>query len=139
LSNFFIYVDFGEKANKFLQSCGVKCQPLAIDYAELLVKSSSEIWNLLRDYTKYATILGRIALDYYSIAYKNPGLITRMKQEPILLAVTKGNSDNAQFCLASSKDIFINDDTIYQQVFNPLTAPEDSYLKGLYKVHYVAY
>jgi len=37
--------------------------------------------------------------------------------------------------LNTAKKIYINDDKIYQGIFNPLTAPEDDNLEVLYKVY----
>ncbi|CAG8463812.1 12087_t:CDS:10 [Funneliformis caledonium] len=134
LNDFFTKIDFGQKANKFLQSCGVKILPYAIDYAELLVKSSHVIWGLMEDNVeKYLNILKRIAFDYHYLS-RYTGLLRKMSTEPILVAITSGQAEGRKVhCrLASANEIYINDDTIYQQVFNPFTAPEDCNLKNLY-------
>ncbi|CAI2174465.1 1539_t:CDS:10 [Funneliformis geosporum] len=149
LNDFFSYIDFGEKANKFLQSCGVKNEPSPIEFAELLVKSSQEFWNSIGDNVeKYLTVLRRIAINFNIIA-KKQSLIAEMRKAPILLAVRKRNSNSErinsvnkndfgneevdQYCLGSAREIFINDDTVYQQVFNPLSVPEEDYMEMLYK------
>ncbi len=120
-----------------MQSCGVKSQPLPIDFAILLVKSSHEIWKSVGDNVeKYLNILKKIAVDYYNISF-NRDLITNMKKASILAAIKYEDPDgnrNAKYHLASAEEIFINDDVEYQQVFNPLTVPDDNDLKGLYKV-----
>ena len=55
-----------------------------------------------------------------------------MKESPILVAVEmKDSKKNTQ--LTSANEIFINDDIIYQKIFNPLTAPEENLLETLYK------
>jgi hypothetical protein len=133
LNNHFTYVDYGEKANKFLQSCGARKRPSSIDIAELLVKSSSEIWNSIKSNEKYLIILNHIATNYREIVNNKPGLVQSMKKAPILAAV-KFDGEEANYRLTSAKEIFTNDDIIYQQVFNPLTAPIGYNLKVLYKV-----
>jgi hypothetical protein len=151
LKYFFSCVNFGEKANKFLQSCGVKNEPTPVEYAELLVESSEKLWNLFgKDVKKYLFVLKRIAADfkYYHTIAKNSNLILRMKRKNILLAIKKQYSEEHAinkrvknvgkavniYSLASAMNIFINDDIIYQQIFNPLTAPEEDSLEMLYKV-----
>ena len=131
MKSFFTYIDFGEKANKFLKRCGVGKQPSSIVIAELLVRSSREVWNLIGNYENYLTILLRI--NYDEIVKHKPGLIESMKKAPILAAVTLVGKE-VKYRLALAKEIFINDDTAYQEVFNPLTAPINDDLKKLYQV-----
>src|ERR1043165_4418179 len=89
LNDFFSYIYFGEKANKFLQGCGVKDEPSPVEFAELLVKSSHKLWNSIGDNVeKYLNVLKRISLNYNAIARKS-NLIAEMKRAPILLAVKK--------------------------------------------------
>ena len=134
MNDFFTRVDFGEKANKFLQSCGVKNEPSPIEFAELLVTSSTKLWNLMGDNVeKYLTILRRISIDYDIIA-RQSDLIEEMMKKPILIAIEKGNDNKKVNHLASAQDIFINDDPTYQQIFNPLIAPEDDLIENLYRV-----
>ncbi|CAG8499425.1 7450_t:CDS:10, partial [Scutellospora calospora] len=142
---FFSYVDFGEKANKFLLSCGVKSEPSQIEFAEFLVKSSHEFWNSIGDNVdKYLSVLRNIANS--SAVAKNRALITDMSRTPLLIGVKKKkitvdkeNFDyNEQYIdhyvLDSAQNIFINDDTNFQQVFNPLTAPMEEILENFYKL-----
>jgi len=143
LNKFFSTIDFGEKANQFLKLCGIKNEPSSLKLAELLVKSSNEFWDSIeKDHKKYLEILQKIAIFFNSI--KEPSLIVKMKRASILLAVRKkysnSNSEKInsfkevdQYCLASAKKIFINDDTIYQQVFNPLLVL-NKLLENFYKV-----
>ncbi len=59
-------------------------------------------------------------------------LIARMRSTPILVAKKK---DKMRAFLASATEIYINDDIIYQQIFNLLTAPENDILETFYKVY----
>ncbi|CAI2169488.1 1796_t:CDS:2 [Funneliformis geosporum] len=127
LNDFFTFIDFGENVNTFLKSCGVRIRPSSADIAELLVKSSREIWKSI-DEKKYREILNRVAVDYqYEIRFYRSDLVRKMKQDPILAAMKL----NGKIHLTSADKIFINDDTAYQQVFNPPTAPEEDSLKTM--------
>ncbi|CAG8475968.1 17554_t:CDS:10 [Funneliformis caledonium] len=133
LNDFFTFIDFEEKANNFLKSCGVITTPRSENIAELLVKSSRKIWNsdsIRRDEKKYLEILNRVAVDYQYEIFNKSSLVKDMKRAPILAAFKL----NGVVVLASADKIFINDDTAYQQIFDPLTAPEDDNLKTMYKV-----
>ncbi|GBB83172.1 hypothetical protein RclHR1_00010054 [Rhizophagus clarus] len=139
LSDFFNCIDFGNKANKFLQSCGVKDELTPINFAELLVQSADELWKLVKKIDdgvdKYMYFLRKIALDFKILADKS-SLIEKMKTTPILIAIKKVYRDEEEINdseLASAKAIYINDDMVYQQIFNPLTAPEDETLENMYK------
>lgn len=143
LKDHFLQIDFGKKANRFLQSCGVKDEPSSIEYAELLVKSSHELWQLI-GVEKYLNILRKIANDFNSFGNMTSklGLVSGMRKEPILVAITKENREiNSEMKetnnsrLGTAKKIYINDDKIYQGIFNPLTAPEEDNLETLYKVY----
>ncbi|CAG8589024.1 5426_t:CDS:10 [Diversispora eburnea] len=131
--DFFSYIDFGEKANKFLLSCGVKNEPSPPEYAELLVGSSSKFLGALANVDKYLVILRIIAINIQSIA-KNKTLFNLMCRSPFLLGVRKVENDNSQnYELASAKDIFIDDNRNYVHVFKPLTAPTDQILEEFYQ------
>lgn len=139
MREFFTYIDFGEIAKRFLQSCGVKNEPSTIEFAELLVKSSRELWDS-PDLDKYSYILDRIAIHINIIERNKPSLFMDMKREPILIGIEKKicNGEKVdQKKLASAKDIFINDDQGYQQIFKPLIAPETDLMEKLYKVCYL--
>ncbi|EXX52939.1 hypothetical protein RirG_248640 [Rhizophagus irregularis DAOM 197198w] len=137
LYEFLTYIDFGEKANRFLFSCGVKNEPSSIEFAELLVKSSYELWKST-DYSveTYVNILRRIAIDFDTIASKKASLIAEMKREPILLAKVvefNGRRKTNHHELKSAGEIFINDCETYQKIFNPSVAPEDTLLENMYE------
>ncbi|GBB83155.1 hypothetical protein RclHR1_00010037 [Rhizophagus clarus] len=130
LKNFLSCIDFGSKANRFLRICGVKDEPTSTELAELLVRSSREVYNSLGDLEKYLNILRTIAFNFRTI--NKSSLIAEMKKSRILIGVKKNN--NGASSLALGKEIFLNDNSAYQQVFDPLTAPVDNdhYMKILY-------
>ncbi|CAI2168970.1 19326_t:CDS:10, partial [Funneliformis geosporum] len=136
--DFFSQIDFGEKANKFLQSCGVKYEPSIIDFAELLVRSSQEIYKSIRNdnVDKYLNVLRKLAIDK-DLLYEKRDLILKMKKAPILLSVRKQSSSEIdeidKYSLNSAKEIFINDNPVYHRVFSPFTVPDEGYLEDFYK------
>jgi hypothetical protein len=114
-----------------------------------LVKSSCELWDSIQlnggNVEKYISILRRIAMDFklYGSITRKQSLIEKMRSVPILVAVRKidnihnlnpGNQEIQGYQLASANEIYINDDIVYQEIFNTLTAPEEDYLEPLYKV-----
>ncbi|RIA98236.1 hypothetical protein C1645_750373 [Glomus cerebriforme] len=126
---FFLFIDFGKSANKFLEKCGVKNEPPAVKIAELLVESSREVWESVgRDTENYKFILQKLADDFNNIE-ENPDLITRMKAEPILLGVSEGK----KYDLDSVENIYINDDAVYIEIYNELSMIPKGYSKFLYK------
>ncbi|KAG9304270.1 hypothetical protein G9A89_019832 [Geosiphon pyriformis] len=145
---FFPYINFGDKANNFLRSCGVKPEPSATEFAQLLVRSSHEFLN--DDVERYLSVLRMIAVNF-NVIRQNSQLYTDMKRSAILLGFKKpikdsnskpgphdidrtddDNSDNV--CqLAIAKDIFLNDSSTHQRMFNPLVAPDDEYMEKFYE------
>ncbi|CAJ0845562.1 4521_t:CDS:2, partial [Entrophospora sp. SA101] len=140
-AGFFYYIDFGEKANKFLQSCGVKNEPSPIELAEFLINSSHDFLKSVGDnIEKYLAVLHRIAVEFHSIQ-RNQKLLNNMKRYPILLGMTKKQSEEGKnkdkavvgkneadnslnqverYVLATPNEIYINDNAIYQDIFEPL-------------------
>ncbi|GBB83181.1 hypothetical protein RclHR1_00010063 [Rhizophagus clarus] len=128
LNEFFLSVDFGTQANKFLAKCGVKDEPSSEDFVQLLIDSSHELWNLYRDdIKKYLNILEKINDDVDKIT------LGKMEELDVLIAIKhdlNSKEDNIYY-LSSAKEIYINDDKAYQQIFEPLIAPKK--LEPLYK------
>ncbi|CAB4394655.1 unnamed protein product [Rhizophagus irregularis] len=127
LNEFFPCVDFGTKANRFLAKCGVNNEPSSADFARLLVNSPNKLWNLYKnDITKYLEkIKFNENLDNITLGKK--------KDDDNLIAIKIGHNSkrNDDYYLALVKEIYINDDKVYQQVLNPLVAPKN--LESLYK------
>ncbi|CAG8758755.1 10599_t:CDS:10, partial [Gigaspora margarita] len=126
-------VDFGEYANKFLENCGVKQEPSALDLAEFLIKRSKEFWLKLNDKDSYINILGTIVYNYESLNRLKPGILNTMKQSPIFLGVRKevGTMTDV-YELARARDIFINDNDKYRSIFNPLICPFTDRIEKFY-------
>ncbi|CAG8454354.1 3405_t:CDS:10 [Acaulospora morrowiae] len=137
-SEFFPCIDFGEKANKFLEACGAKNKPTATHYAEFLVESSQIFWNRLKctnkDEKMYATVLEIISRNLDMIS-DEPELLAKMKRHPILMCSTQyAGNKTKNFELDLASNIFINDKEQYRQIFNPPICPfDDTYVVSLYK------
>nr|CAG8491266.1 11097_t:CDS:2 [Entrophospora candida] len=137
-ADYFDYIDFGEKANKFLRDCGVKDEPSPIDLAELLIESSHEVLKS-QGIDKYTAVLHKIDHKFSSIQKYN-NILNNLKKRKVLLAIKKNdsgmekeNDDDGKCILASSKDIYINDNDICYKIFEPLSCPLDQSLERLYK------
>jgi len=108
-----------------------------VDFLKLLLSSSRELWSSIGDdKEKYLSILRRIAIDFTGIVdtiSNSSSLIEQMRETPILVATKKDSRDSDSYHLASAREIFINDNKLYQHIFNQLTAPEEDSLEMLYK------
>ncbi|KAI9033764.1 hypothetical protein CLU79DRAFT_882880 [Phycomyces nitens] len=148
----FLYVNFGQLANSFLRSCGVKDEPTTIELAAMLVKDPQRFWDLSGGGERYLTVLRQIAGQYYQIRSQRT-LIAEMKSTAFLVGLKRSNmndklstdedkenndafdgekEDFVQYRLAKASDIFISDDTMGQQIFSPLSAPMEPLLEEFY-------
>ncbi|KAL0090981.1 hypothetical protein F4703DRAFT_1790933 [Phycomyces blakesleeanus] len=148
----FLYVNFGQLANSFLRSCGVKDEPTTIELAAMLVKDPQRFWNLSGGGERYLTVLRQIAGQYYQIKSQRT-LLAEMKSTAFLVGLKRSNmndkllgdeekedrddfdaekEDFVQYRLAKASDIFISDDTMGQQIFSPLSAPMEPLLEEFY-------
>lgn len=126
MNDFFPCIDF-TNANKFLVKCGVNHDLLLKDFHQLLFKSSHELWNLCRNDTKkYLHILEKINDADNKFPEKN------LNKDDVLIAIKTDNKGNNSYCLATVKEIYINDDKVYHKNLNPFTSPKN--LRNFYKV-----
>ncbi|CAG8703351.1 13798_t:CDS:10, partial [Dentiscutata erythropus] len=136
-ADLFKCVDFGENANKFLKDCGVKQEPSVLDLAEYLITSSREFWSRHNNENLYKKILGTIAYNYEALNRIQPGILDRMKRCPILLGLKKRNISGTTtevYELVCAKDIFINDNERYRNMFNPLICPFTDRTEKFYEI-----
>lgn len=94
----FLYVNFGNLANSFLRSCGVKDEPTTLELASMLVKDPQRFWDLCGGGEQYLTVLRQIAGQYTHIR-SHSSLLHSMKSTPCLVAIKKNKIN----------DNFIND------------------------------
>ncbi|KAI7866109.1 uncharacterized protein EV154DRAFT_475102 [Mucor mucedo] len=142
----FTYVDFGSHANSFLRSCGVKDEPTTVELAAIIVKDPQLFYNKSSGGERYLSVLRQIAGQIYVIK-SNQKLFQDMKTKPFLVGIKRTilspkitddtaneepNEDFVQHRLAKASDIFISDDTMGQQIFNPLSAPMEPQLEEFY-------
>ena len=152
----FLYVDFGQLANSFLRSCGVKDEPTTMELASMLVKDPARFWNLSGGGERYLSVLRQIAGQYYHIR-SNRRLLQDMKNTPFLVGIKKSQmaglpeqqqetsrdqndvdqkedqeDEFVQYRLAKASEVFIIDDTMAQQIFSPLSAPMEPLLEEFY-------
>ncbi|POG82971.1 hypothetical protein GLOIN_2v1761430 [Rhizophagus irregularis DAOM 181602=DAOM 197198] len=126
LNDFLRCVDFGTNANKFLAKCGVNYDLLFEDAHRLLFKSSRELWDLCKKNTKnYLHILEKINDVYNKFPEK------KLNKDDVLIAIKTDSEGNNNYCIATVKEIYINDDKVYHKNLNPFTPPEN--LRDFYK------
>ena len=134
---FFTHVDFGEKANLFLKSCGVHASPSVEKLAWRLVRSSIESQSKTdKDVERYKQFLYSIAMGFGTIRQKCK-LISAMKQSPMFLGqriVSSNGEDNTHYVFTTAEQIFLNDSDKLQRMFDVLICPEEEYLEQLYEV-----
>ncbi|RUS35028.1 hypothetical protein BC938DRAFT_476673 [Jimgerdemannia flammicorona] len=146
------YINFGsDAARRFLRACDVETKPRLIDLAQMITDDPERAYTVCGG-DRYLTTLRKIAEEYDSIKQR-PLLVEKMRDSPFLVGVKKvntqpldvaeaadsvneGNGDDkkiVQYVLARPKDIFINDDSIANQVFAPITSPIEPLLEKFYK------
>ncbi|KAI8616956.1 hypothetical protein BC830DRAFT_1115804 [Chytriomyces sp. MP71] len=144
----FIHIDFGETSNAFLRACGVKDEPTPQELAEQLVRNPQSFFNQLGA-ARYLQVLRTIAANYYQLRH-NRSLVTEMKRSAFLLGVKTEASrrasieiaadtlekdedeDKINYQLARADEIHIIDDTVLNQIFNPLGCPIETLLEDMY-------
>ena len=127
----FTYIDFGPTCNAFLSACGVKDEPTPMELAQLMVKTPQDFLNA-QGVEGYLSLLRQLAA-HYALLKTNRTLLSDMKSKPFLIgiksadSVTKdgradgaANNSGTQYKLARSQDIYLIDDTVLGQLFNPL-------------------
>ncbi|KAG5437655.1 hypothetical protein PCANB_000692 [Pneumocystis canis] len=140
----FDFVDFGYKANVFLKACGTMTQPTFHQLAELLVKDSKRIFNLVKTPEKYQDILRKLVISSYFD--KTANIFRDMTDKPFLLASKKrkdkpsgnklfsGNHESLEYFLSDASSIFIIDDVVSYNLFGEfiLAAPQEDILEKFY-------
>ncbi|KAJ3270556.1 hypothetical protein HDV01_007706 [Terramyces sp. JEL0728] len=129
----FHYVSFGISADAFLRACGMKEQPSPIEIAANLIQNPDRfLENLNNNHSSYLEII-RILATNITTMQQHSQMYKLMKRSAFLPAFQyddKGSSNNFQ--LASANDIYLIDDTILAQLFQPLGAPMEEILERFY-------
>ncbi|ORX61525.1 hypothetical protein DM01DRAFT_1404308 [Hesseltinella vesiculosa] len=152
----FLYVDFGQVANAFLRSCGVKNEPTTLELASMLVKDPQRFWDLCGGGEGYLSILRQMAAQLHQLK-SNAALFRALRTTACLVGTKRSHPSNinhpddadgkdhapgasedrqddefVQYQLAVASDIFINDDTMGQHIFSPFSAPMEPLLEEFY-------
>ena len=141
----FTYVDFGPTCNAFLSACGVKDEPTPAELASMLVKTPDHFLNTM-GVESYLGLLRQLAA-HYSLLKNDKSLYRDMKNRPFLLGLKstsntgsdgKSGGDSltsraTQYKLAKASDIYLIDDTVLGQLFNPLGAPIEAIIESMYQ------
>jgi len=105
--------------------------------------SSHKVWESIeRNVEKYKIILQKLANDFNTLE-KDLDLITKMKELPILLGVLEGDINDVnnidgrkKYTLDSVKNIYINDNATYLEIYRDLLTIPEGYPKFFYEVCY---
>jgi hypothetical protein len=130
----FDYVDFGPSANTFLKASGVKNEPTPLELARELSQHGPRILGH-SGLEMYMNLLRRIAVHFDLIVATAPNLVETLKKTSWCVGFQRRdpvsgptNSEKPhevdvplEYILARASDIAIIDDTVLQQIFNPLS------------------
>jgi hypothetical protein len=125
----FTYIDFGTNCNAFLLACGVKEEPTPIELAQMMVKNPQEFLSS-QGVEGYLSLLRQLAA-HFPLLKNQRSLLSEMKSKAFLLGIrtnekSSGNAENknsssgTEYMLAKANDIYLIDDTVLGQLFNPL-------------------
>jgi hypothetical protein len=128
----FVYVSFGTTADTFLRACGVQEQPSPVELASSMVRDPTVY--LQNGFSEYLDLLRQIAANFRTIK-SNKTLVSQMKQSGFLVGITS-HEENGQtvqkYSLGKASDIYLIDDTVISQLFQPLGAPVEDLLESMY-------
>jgi hypothetical protein len=131
--NVFVYVSFGGAADLFLRACGVQEQPSPVELASSIVQDPDAY--LSNGFEEYLNLLRLIAANFRAIK-TNSRLLSEMKKSAFLIGIRPVEADgatNQQYCLGRASSIYLIDDTVLAQLFQPLGAPVEELLEGMYE------
>ena len=139
----FDYVDFGP-GNAFLKACGVKDEPSPIELVKQLVRDPQHYLNVC-GLERYVAMLRQVALHVSSMK-QDRSLIKELIKSPFMIGFRRKQADSnptsptqtedqpreLEYHLARAQEISIIDDSVLEQIFNPLGAPKESLLEDFY-------
>ncbi|KAG7090828.1 hypothetical protein E1B28_009910 [Marasmius oreades] len=143
-SKLFVFVDFGQVANGFLNACGLKPQPTTDEVAQILLGDPDNFYALAGSAENFLIELKAIAANYRLLS---PTTVSRMKKTPVLLAFQRKHISGKGLVIFEDEEremiavglkcanqIVIADDTNALQAFGDtlFTAPQDSILEEFY-------
>ncbi|KAL0072840.1 hypothetical protein AAF712_000603 [Marasmius tenuissimus] len=141
-SKLFVFIDFGQVANSFLNACGVKPQPTTDEVAQILLNDPGNFYQLAGTVENFLMELKAVAANSRLLSSNT---VARMKKTPVLLAFQRKQvSEKAALedeehepvpvGLKTADKIIIADDAIALQLFGDslFTAPQDNTLEDFY-------
>lgn len=139
----FTFVDFDERANRFLKACGVKTKPDCSDVVHILMKDPKDFLKKAGaegDPEKYLVELRGIAVGYEGLSEEDK---KRMKTAPIFVGyrTSKSSTDHSalvvrdEFQLVPASKVLLADDMENRRIFGEFVwlAPQDELLEKLYE------
>ena len=131
----FDFVDFGDRANLFLEALGVKDRPDATQIAEQLAREPKRIYDSM-DATGYLRLLGTLGINVAALQ-RDKALWTMLKNSAFLLGlatVTEEFVATDVATLAKAQDIVIVDEPRLGVIFRGelVIAPERDDCEALY-------
>ncbi|ODN94260.1 hypothetical protein L198_05116 [Cryptococcus wingfieldii CBS 7118] len=146
----FTFVDFGDKANVFLQYCGVRREPSVQDIARLFMANSDDMLRQAGSPEKYLEQIRLLATNWSRLDSQTKSsmrsakfllasqLVDVKKKSQSLFGQTteQGDEYEREWVLARAGEIVINDNIVFSQYFGPfiLAAPEEALLENFYSV-----
>ncbi|KAJ3343723.1 hypothetical protein HDU93_006635 [Gonapodya sp. JEL0774] len=124
-------IDFGPSANVFLRACGVLSEPSPLDIARKVLQNPPEYLQRVK-IEKYIGLIRKIA----TLTLSSTNLLSDMTRVPWLIGfVSEGVGDDQKvvFKLGKAGDIYLVDDSVLKQLFNPLTCPMETLMEEFYE------
>ncbi|KAI0267320.1 hypothetical protein BC834DRAFT_981543 [Gloeopeniophorella convolvens] len=143
-SKFFVFVDFGARANAFLAACGTKQEPSVEEIAQILLTDPRQFYEHANGRESYLFELRNLAVNRRLLTQ---GTIIRMKRSNILLgsrrvkksggkASSEGDEEDWDYQddLLQPNRVVIADDTNSYQLFGDriFCAPQEDILEEFY-------
>ncbi len=108
-------IDYGP-GNPFLKAAGVKDQPSPDEVASMLASTPEQTFNTV-GLERYLILLRQLAVHASVISQSR--VLERLKRARCVVGYRRGN-DGVVAELAKPADVVLIDDTVLQQIFNPL-------------------
>ncbi|KXS11237.1 hypothetical protein M427DRAFT_115056 [Gonapodya prolifera JEL478] len=124
-------VDFGPAANVFLRACGVRDEPSPVDVLRKVLQDPPGYLKRI-GVEKYLNLIRTIA----TMPPKSTGLESEMSRIPWLICLVnegEGEQEKTTYKLGNAGDIFLVDDSVTKQLFNPLTCPMENVVEEFYE------
>jgi len=129
-SSLFEIVNFSGSANAFIARCGVREQPSLDEICTLLASDPKFVLSvrLKGDVDRYLGILRQVSSRFGELSGE---VIRKMRKSSCLVGLRRRQDGASELC--SSSQVSLIDDTLLEQLFDPLSAPLETGLEKLYE------